>query len=175
MEKVTIVLSTISAWAVSATAIIAALAAIFKPFRRLLSRIMKIGNTSKEVMKKIMALQSDVANIHTEISDLSIEVNAKLEESNNNCNQNIEACKQELSAAINAVDEHHKINERDRLKQEIFTFGNRARKREHISSEEFRYLQQVFEKYTSLGGNDIAHDEYNFVADYYNNKCWEQA
>jgi hypothetical protein len=69
---------------------------------------------------------------------------------------------------MDKIEEDLVRNERDRLKHVIFEFGNRARKNDVIPGEEFRYLQQVFEKYTKLGGNDIAHDEYEFVRDYYN-------
>lgn len=61
-------------------------------------------------------------------------------------------------------------NERDRLKHIIFEYGNRVRRKECLSGEEFRYLQQVFEKYTSLDGNGIAHDEYELIRDCYNDQ-----
>lgn len=59
-------------------------------------------------------------------------------------------------------------NEKDRLKHVIFEYGNQCRRGCRLSGEEFRYLQQVFEKYTAKGGNDIAHDEYEFIKDVYN-------
>lgn len=63
-------------------------------------------------------------------------------------------------------------NERDRLKHVIFEFGNRARKKDSISGEEFRYLGEVFEKYSDepINGNGIAHDEYVYIKDYYNSQ-----
>lgn len=71
---------------------------------------------------------------------------------------------------MDKIEEDLIMNERDRLKHVMFEYGNRARKKDSIPGEEFRYLQQVFEKYTNLGGNDIAHDEYEFVRDYYNDQ-----
>lgn len=84
----------------------------------------------------------------------------------------IDAMEQRLTALIDTISEKCDTNERDRLKQIIFSYGNYARKRQKISSEEFRYLQQCFEKYTNLGGNDIAHSEFDFVTDYYNRQGW---
>lgn len=77
--------------------------------------------------------------------------------------------KAQLEVCINTID----ANEKDRLKKIIFDFGNRARSKQQISGEDFRFLQQSFRKYTSLGGNDIAHDEYVFVEQYYNESKWE--
>lgn len=76
--------------------------------------------------------------------------------------------KAQLKICIETID----ANERDRLKKIIFDFGNKARSKQHISGEDFRFLQQSFKKYTSLGGNDIAHDEYVFVEQYYNESKW---
>lgn len=63
-------------------------------------------------------------------------------------------------------------NERDRLKHVIFEFGNRARKKDHISGEEFRYLGEVYKKYTNkpINGNGLVPGEYKFIENYYNSQ-----
>ena len=78
-----------------------------------------------------------------------------------------------LMEALDALSEKVDANERDRLRQELFRYGNLARRGAKISGEEFRYLQECFEKYTRLGGNGIAHDEYELVRAYYDREGWK--
>lgn len=94
------------------------------------------------------------------------------DKSSENISSEIKAMEDRLSKKIDDVSSKVDANERDRLKKIIFDFGNRARSRNPISGEDFRFLQQSFKKYTSLGGNDIAHDEYVFVEQYYNESKW---
>lgn len=81
---------------------------------------------------------------------------------------------EKIDKRLDSIDAKNDENERDRLKDEIFRCGNYARKGAHISSEEFRNVQRNYEKYHNLGGNSIAHDEYLFICNYYNNKGWEK-
>lgn len=80
----------------------------------------------------------------------------------------------DLDSKIDAISQKNDDNEKDRLKDVLFRYGNFCRRGAVITSEEFRKVGQDFSKYTALGGNDIAHDEYEFIKDYYNNKRWEK-
>ena len=141
MENITEVLSTISAWATSATIILAALSAIFKPIR----------NAIMWLFRKVVGTSGNEKVINE-----------------------IKIVEEKLSEKIEAVSENCDLNERDRLQQIIFNYGNFARRKQEISGEEFRFLQRAFKKYACLGGNDIAHDEYIFIENYYNNSGWEE-
>lgn len=134
MEQITEALSVFSSWAVSVTAIVAALSAVFKPFRKAMTAVRKkiCGDTGIERIQK---------QIET------------------------------LDGKIDSVSEKADDNEKDRLRSELFRYGNYARKGAVITSEEYRLIQRMYTKYEKLGGNDIAHDEYEFIRDYYNSGC----
>lgn len=146
MKQITEVLSTISAWTVSATAIVTFLSLIFKPIRKVIGTLI-----SKIVGKRDDSVIVELKRVEKTFLD--------------RCST--------LEQKIDDVSKANQANERDRLRSEIFRVGNAARHGEPISIEEFRSLQRDFEKYTNLGGNDIAHDEYEFVRDYFDNKRWE--
>lgn len=146
MKQITEILSTVSAWTVSATAIVTFLAMIFKPIRKLIGTLI-----TKVIGKRDDSVISELKRVEKTFLDRCSTLEKKIDE----------------------VSEANKMNERDRLRSEIFRFGNAARRGEPIGVEEFRSLQRDFEKYTALGGNSIAHDEYEFVRDYFNDKRWE--
>lgn len=139
--------------------VISALGVIYKLLRGWLKKFEKRFATSEiesTLTKKMTELQEKVLNtlVSKEQSML----------------QKIDDLDKRLTALSIKNDE----NERDRLKDVLFRYGNFCRKGSVITSEEFRKICQDFSKYTSLGGNDIAHDEYEFIKDYYNNKRWEK-
>ena len=60
------------------------------------------------------------------------------------------------------------INERDRLRGELFNCGNRCRRGIQLTLEEFRYIQTVGNKYlNALHCNSIGEEEYNYICSYY--------
>lgn len=60
-------------------------------------------------------------------------------------------------------------NEKDRLKGELFNCGNRCRRNIPLTLEEFRYIQDVYQKYNSqLHCNHNGTEEYEFIRDYFN-------
>lgn len=63
-------------------------------------------------------------------------------------------------------------NEKDRLRNVIFSYGHQARKHEEIDGEEFEFLRHAYDRYLALGGNDLAHHEFEFIEKYYNNSGW---
>ena len=144
LTEITQILSVFSAWAISISAIMGALSAVCKPLRTLIATLYK---------KLFGATSSD--KILEEIKGMRTELNA-------------------VSEKCDKVSDKNDANERDRLKDVLFRYGNYARQGVVITGEEFRYIQKVFIKYTDLGGNDIAHDEYKFIEDYYNHRRWEE-
>lgn len=79
-----------------------------------------------------------------------------------------------VNQIVKSVDElSNRIlrNESDRLRCELFDCGNRCRREIPLSGEEFRHIQDVYEKYSEdLHCNGIGKDEYNFIKDYFNSK-----
>lgn len=60
-------------------------------------------------------------------------------------------------------------NEKDRLKGELFNCGNRCRRNIPLTLEEYRYIQDVYQKYNSqLHCNHNGTEEYEFIRDYFN-------
>jgi predicted RNase H-like nuclease (RuvC/YqgF family) len=60
------------------------------------------------------------------------------------------------------------INEKDRLRGELFNCGNRCRRSIPLSLEEYRYIQTVGDKYLhTLKCNSIGEDEYRYICNYY--------
>lgn len=151
MENVTNVLQTFSTWAISITAIVAALSAVCKPVRDLVQWGLKRFSNNSEII-------NEIKSVKTEMNDRMDAMNGRMDD---------------MRQRIEAVSTKNDENERDRLKHTIYQYGNYARKGQRISSEEFRYLQECFEKYTGLGGNGSAHKEMDFVTDYYNHQHWD--
>lgn len=177
MEQITAFLSVLSVWSSSLVTIFGALVVICKPFRKLIMRFINSNKKNEEAFER---LENMIKNLENNFQSLRDDVQSVRDELKNeitlNQTANMESIvelRTHLQDRIEAVSEQAQTNERDRLKQTIFTYGNYARAKSPISSEEFRYLQQVFQKYTSLNGNDIAHDEFEFITHYYNNRLWE--
>lgn len=162
MEKVTSVLSTFAAWATSITVIVAGLSVVFKPVRNFFVWLFKLlfGNKENEILKELREFEG---RIDKKIEGVSSKVDEK-----------IDALSDKVDQKIKTVTEKVDENERGRLRQEIFNYGNKARNHEKIDGEHFRYLQECFHKYhDELDGNSIAMDEYIFTEKYYNNRGWE--
>lgn len=149
-----------SAIAVSVTAIVAALTAVCKPVRNFMKwlRTKMFGHEDKnqDIINKIDALEE---NLSKKIADVS----AKNDEST-----------ARLESRISSVEKKNDDNQKSHLKRVIFQYGNYCRKKQHLSSEEFRYLQDCFNEYTELGGNGTAHDEFVFITDCYNKQLWNE-
>lgn len=75
----------------------------------------------------------------------------------------------EVKGVINEIKELLFINEKDRLKGELFNCGNRCRRGIPLQLEEYRYIQEVYQKYSDeLHCNHNGTEEYNFIRDYFN-------
>ena len=148
MEDISSILSLISGLLVSVAGIMTAIITIVKPLRKYflnkISRTGMIATALKELEKKLCE----------RIEATSTKV-------------------QNLSAHVVSLDEKIDMNEKDRLKDEIFRIGCFAREGKKINSQQFTQFEEDYDKYTKLGGNSHAHDEHDFVVDYYNHKKWQ--
>lgn len=151
MNEIVSVLSVFSTMAVSLAAILGLLSTVFKPVRKAIVWLFKHfwghKDRNEVLMKEIRNVESSLS---TKIDDFRAELSGKIDD------------------VSNKADTY----ERKRLKDTIFEYGNRARHGDVISGEDFRNLQEVYEDYTRLGGNSIAHDEMNYITFYYNNSGW---
>ena len=69
---------------------------------------------------------------------------------------------------IQGVEDSIRINEKDRIRNIIFSYGRVARSHGHITTDEWRYIQDLYYKYhNDLGGNGQVTEEYDFVKGYY--------
>lgn len=148
MESISSVLSLISGLLVSVAGIITAIVTIVKPLR-------------KYFLKKV----SRTGMIATALKELEKKLSEKIEATSTKV--------QNLSAHVVSLDKKIDTNEKDRLKDEIFRIGYLARGGEKISDQQFAQFEEDYDKYTKLGGNSHAHDEHDFVVDYYNGKKWQ--
>lgn len=151
LDQIVHVLSVFSTMAVSLTAIITFLSFIFKPVRKCIGWLFKKIYGGKDKNEELM---KEIKNVETTLST------------------KIDNFQSELSKKIDNVSTKADTYEKKRLRDVIFSYGNRARRGEVISGEDFRNIQEVYSDYASLGGNSIAHQEMNFITDYYNNNGW---
>ena len=149
MENISSILSIISGMLVSIAGIMTAVITIIKPLRKhFLNKITRIGTVEKGLQDLNEKLSKKIDTITTTVQNLSIHVAT--------------------------MDKKIDMNEKDRLRDEIFRIGRLARRGEKITDQQFAHLEEDYDKYKSLGGNSHAHDEHDFVVDYYNRRGWEK-
>lgn len=149
MENISSILSIISGMLVSIAGIMTAIITIIKPLRKhFINKITRIGTVEK-------GLKELDEKLSEKIDDTTITV-------------------KNLSIHVATMDKKIDMNEKDRLRDEIFRVGRLARKGEEITSQQFAHFEEDYDKYKSLGGNSHAHDEHDFVVDYYNRRGWEK-
>ena len=130
--------------------------AFIKPFRQfIINKVSKISN--KDIYDaEIKRLNDEIAKANNEIQVL---------------NNEIQILKDTLCDVVKSTQEIKEIifdNEADRLRGELFTYGNRCRRGIPLTLEEFRQIQEVYQKYNKkLHCNSIGTDEYHFIKDYY--------
>lgn len=148
MENISSILSIISGMLVSIAGIMTAIITIIKPLRKhFLNKITRIGTVEKGLQDLNEKLSKKIDTITTTVQNLSIHVAT--------------------------MDKKIDMNEKDRLRDEIFRIGRLARRGEKITSQQFTHFEEDYDKYKNLGGNSHAHDEHDFVVDYYNRRGWE--
>lgn len=69
---------------------------------------------------------------------------------------------------VNNLSTRMNDNECDRIRAEMFNYGRIARGHHHISTEEWRHIQDIYYKYHEvLKGNGQVTEEYNYIKEYY--------
>lgn len=69
---------------------------------------------------------------------------------------------------VNNLSTRINDNECDRIRAEMFNYGRLARGCHHISTEEWRHIQDIYYKYHEvLRGNGQVTEEYNYIREYY--------
>lgn len=125
------------------------LSLLIKPIRQfIISKITKLSN--KDIYDIEIKKQSD------EIA----KEKAEIQEIKTTCNEIVDNVSEIKSLVFQ--------NESDRLRGELFSCGNRCRRNIPLSLEEFRYIQEVYQKYSEkLHCNSIGTEEYEFIKAYY--------
>lgn len=103
-----------------------------------------------------------------------VEKNTKKEVSN--LNKRLDTIEEASGSALSKIadkidDIAEKIftNEADRLRGELFNYGNRCRRSLPLYADEFRYVQTIWKKYSNvLHENSIGEEEYKYISGYFN-------
>lgn len=75
---------------------------------------------------------------------------------------------EKIVGMMEIITDNINANEKDRIRSTMFNYGRIARNHGHITSEEWRYLQNLYYKYhNDLGGNGVVTEEYEFIKKYY--------
>lgn len=75
---------------------------------------------------------------------------------------------EKIVSMMEIMTDNMNANEKDRIRSTMFNYGRIARNHGHITSEEWRYLQNLYYKYhNDLGGNGAVTEEYEFIKKYY--------
>lgn len=96
----------------------------------------------------------------------------------NNQNKIISQHTEQISGLRSSIDQVVQIlnevksdihdNEKNRLRNELFNYGNRCRRGIALFYEEWEYIRIIGDRYLHrLNENSIGEDEYNFIRDYY--------
>lgn len=142
IDQVTRVLSQFSVWAVSVTAIVAALSAVFKPVRSIVAKIGKrlfdYGHAERE--KKLLDAINDVRD--------------------------------DLSTQIKEIGRQVDTGEIDRIRYEVLDFCNSIRNGRNHSKEEYAHIIELNTKYQALmtktgETNGVFDEDYAFIMQKY--------
>ena len=105
----------------------------------------------------------------------------KLEEQNKQLKEQIEKVDkkidkmlendEKLDKRLTRVEKNVLDNEADRIRAELFDYGNRCRRGIRLHPEEFEHIRDIFHKYKNvLHQNHEGDTEFNFIYDYYNHQ-----
>lgn len=137
-----------------------------------------LGLIIKPIRKKLLRWFIKVT--HSEEIKMLDEKISKVEKETkqeiSNLNKRLDNLEKESSGALSQiVDEIKDIakkmtgNEADRLRGELFNYGNRCRRGLPLYADEFRYIQTIWKKYDKeLHENSIGEEEYKFISGYFN-------
>lgn len=78
---------------------------------------------------------------------------------------------EDMKDRLDRVEKNVLENEAERIRAELFDYGNRCRRGIRLHPEEFDRVQAIFDKYSNvLHQNHSGEVEYNFICNYYNNQ-----
>ena len=78
---------------------------------------------------------------------------------------------EKLDSRLTRVEKNVLDNEADRIRAELFDYGNRCRRGIRLHPEEFEHIRDIYHKYKDvLHQNHEGDTEYNFIYDYYNHQ-----
>lgn len=145
METFSEIIKNIAQYAGYITTIFILIGLVFKPVRKWIVQKMIIFTHKKEIDE----LFKSISNI----------------------NKYVKNGFKEFETDIVEIKQMLFVNEKDRLKGELFNYGNKCRRGDPITLEEFRYIQEVYTKYNeTLHCNHNGTEEYEFIRDYFNSK-----
>lgn len=126
--------------------------AIFKPLRKWIIDSFTRQSQSQEILAQLGAMSAQMKEMK-ENTDKVVEQNDRLEE------------------RLTRVEKNVLENEADRIRAELFDFGNRCRRGIRLHPEEFEHIKDIYHKYSVvLKQNHEGETEYNFIHDYYNHQ-----
>lgn len=78
---------------------------------------------------------------------------------------------EKLEDRLTRVEKNVLNNEADRIRAELFDYGNRCRRGIRLHPEEFEHIRDIFHKYKDeLHQNHEGETEFHFIYKYYNNQ-----
>lgn len=123
----------------------ALLIAIFKPLRRL--------------FVNAIAKRAQEQEMKDDIKSLSGKIDILLKDN------------KEMKTRLERVEKNVLENEADRIRAELFDYGNRCRRGIRLHPEEFEHIRDIFHKYKDvLHKNHEGETEFNFIYSYYNHQ-----
>ncbi len=131
-----------------------------------ISCITLLGILIKPIRQFVITKITDISNKN--IYEVEIKKqNEEIEEEKTEIQEIKNTC-DDIVSSVQEVKNLVFQNESDRLRGELFACGNRCRRGIPLSLEEFRYIQEVYQKYSEkLHCNSIGSDEYHFIKEYY--------
>lgn len=134
---------------------------VIKPIRKRMLRWFIRVTHSEEIKMLDDKITSVEAETKKEISDLTKRLETVEKESSN--------ALASIAEKIDDIASKMFDNEADRLRGELFNYGNRCRREQPLYADEFRYIQTIWKKYDKvLHENSIGEEEYKFISGYFN-------
>lgn len=132
----------------------------------ILEKSEKIATPISTLIKKHKEKRKREEEMFNAVQTILIEVQ-ELKDKDNEKNDHFA----KIDSKLDSLSEKVLENETDRLRDVLFDWGNRCRRKEYLSGENYRHIQDVYTKYSQeLKMNGSGHDEYEFITQYYNSQ-----
>lgn len=146
--------------------VLVTIATILEKSEKIATPISTLIKKHKEKIKKEEEKEKQNQEMFNAVQTILIEVQ-ELKDKDKEKNLHFEKIDSKLDDLSARVLE----NEADRLRDVLFDWGNRCRRKEYLSGENYRHIQDVYTKYSQeLKMNGSGHDEYEFITQYYNSQ-----